>query len=215
MATDSQKTSSDKFNFVFDMGGVLMKFDTRLFSNLYVDSPDDTRLIEAALYKSPSWPLLDAGVISEHTMEALARTKVPERLWKPMHKGFLEWEQHQPVLQHMNDVVVALHDAGCGCYLLSNAGVRWWRQKDRIPSMKVMDGFVVSAFEHMMKPDPLIYTTLCKRYQLDPVSCIFVDDNADNCAGAEAAGMKSYHYDGDADTFVSWAESTYNVNLKI
>lgn len=203
MAGDMTGDLSGVRNFVFDMGGVLMDFDTGLFSHLFVEDDADASLVEQALYKSPTWPLLDAGVVSEETVERLARERVPERLWGPMHRGFLEWEQHQPVRQEMNDVVVALHQAGYGCYLLSNAGTRWWRQKDRIPSMAVMDGFVVSAFERMMKPDPLIYTTLCQRYQLDPATCLFVDDNADNCRGAEWAGMRSYHHDGDAARFAA------------
>ncbi len=188
-------------NLVFDMGGVLMDFDPSIFAHLYVDSDTDARLIEDALYRGASWPLLDAGVVSESTIEYLAQCKVPERLWEPMHRGFLEWEQHQPVLQEMNDVVVRLSESGYGCYLLSNAGTRWWKQKDRIPCMRVMRGFVVSAFERMMKPDPLIYTTLCERYQLEPATCLFVDDNLDNCRGAERAGMRSYHYDGDPAKF--------------
>lgn len=188
-------------NFVFDMGGVLMDFDTKLFSHLYVDNDADAKLIEDALYASSLWPLLDAGVVTEDTVEYEARQKVPERLWEPMHHGYMEWEQHQPVLPAMNDLVVRLHDAGYGTYLLSNAGVRWWRQKDRIPAFKVMDGFIVSAFERIMKPDPLIYTALCERYQIDVTSCLFVDDNAANCRGAERAGMQSFHYDGDATHF--------------
>ena len=200
-------------NLVFDMGGVLMDFDTSIFSALYTDDEEDARLIEDALYRSPSWPLLDAGVISEDTMEELARTHLPERLWEPMRRGFAEWEQHQPPLQPMNDVVVALHEAGCGCYLLSNAGTRWWLQKDRIPAMPVMDGFVVSAFERLMKPDPAIYRTLCERYRLDPASCVFVDDNADNCHGAERAGMRSYHYDGDAARFAAWCRDGLGIAI--
>lgn len=188
-------------NFVFDMGGVLMDFDPRHFSHLYVEDDADARLIEQALYRSPLWPLLDAGVVSESTVERKARHDVPERLWEPMHRGFVEWEQHQVPLDAMNAVVRRLHHAGYGCYLLSNAGTRWWKVKGRIPSMDVMDGFVVSAFERIMKPDPLIYQVLCERYALRPKDCLFVDDNADNCEGARVAGMQAWHYDGDAAAF--------------
>ena len=84
--------------------------------------------------------------------------------------------------------------AGYGCYVLSNAGTRFWRQKDRIPSFPLMDGWVVSAFERIMKPDPAIYLVLCERYGLNPASCLFVDDNADNVAGARVAGMQAHQF---------------------
>ena len=61
-----------------------------------------------------------------------------------------------------------------------------------------MKGRVVSAEEKLMKPDPAIYELLCRRYGLVPAECLFVDDNADNCRGAEVAGMRSFHFTGDA-----------------
>lgn len=200
-------------NFVFDMGGVLMDFDPAFFAHLFVDSDSDTHLIEQALYRNPAWALLDAGAISDATMEQIAAEQLPERLHATLHKGFAEWEQHQLVLQPMNDIVCQLHDAGFGCYLLSNAGVRWWRVKERIPAMRAMDGFVISAFERLMKPDPLIYTTLCTRYHLDPSTCEFIDDNKSNCIGAERAGMKGYHYNGDPDAFVAHLRDAYGISL--
>ncbi|MCC6103144.1 MAG: HAD family phosphatase [Olegusella sp.] len=199
-------------NVVFDMGGVLMDFDTHLFSHLFVSNDDDASLIEKALYANPSWPLLDAGVISEPTMERMARHRLPQRLWEPMHRGFAEWQEHQPTLPAMNDQVRRLHDAGYGCYLLSNAGIRWWKMKERIPSFPYMDGFMVSAFERLMKPDPMIYQALCARYQLNAKSCLFVDDNIDNCQGAEAAGMQALLYKGDATGFERSVKNVYGLS---
>ena len=194
-------------NFVFDMGGVLMDFDAARLASRGVDSPEDAELIRRALYASPSWALLDAGAISESTMEEIAMARLPERLWEAMLDGFSDWERHVPAFPEMNEEVARLHEQRYGCYLLSNAGTRWWRMKEYIPAMAVMDGFVVSAFERVMKPDPMIYTILCERYRIDPTTCVFVDDNADNCRGAERCGMRSYHYDGDARSFASWAEA--------
>lgn len=48
-----------------------------------------------------------------------------------------------------------------------------------------------------MKPDPAIFTLLCDRYELDPATCVFVDDNLDNCEGARIAGMHPFHFSGD------------------
>ena len=44
--------------------------------------------------------------------------------------------------------------------------------------------------------DEAFVRALCERYGLDPASCLFVDDSADNCTGAEAAGMRSLHFTG-------------------
>ena len=55
-----------------------------------------------------------------------------------------------------------------------------------------MDGWLVSSFVRLMKPDPRIYHMLAGEYGLDPARCLFVDDNADNVRGARAAGMHAH-----------------------
>lgn len=179
-------------NFVFDMGQVLLGFDGREYASAYARSDEDAALLDAALFSSPTWSLLDAGVVTEATMERVARSSLPERLWPTLHECFADWDCHQRVIPGTNELVVRLHETGHGCYLLSNAGVRWWRQKDRITSFDAMDGWVVSAWEKLMKPDPLIYLTLCERFRLTPEECLFVDDNPDNVRGAEVIGMQGH-----------------------
>lgn len=68
-----------------------------------------------------------------------------------------------------------------------------------MPAMSVVDGWVASAFERIMKPDPAIFRALCERYDLVPSQCLFVDDSLDNCVGAEVAGMRSFHFTGNVD----------------
>ena len=81
--------------------------------------------------------------------------------------------------------------------MLSNASTRIHEQLDQAPVAAFADGVVVSALERIMKPDPAIFSLLCERYGLEPATCIFVDDNLDNCAGAAAAGMRPFHFTGD------------------
>lgn len=183
-------------NIVFDVGGVLLRFDGFLFARRYAQDDADARLLDAALFSSPSWSLLDAGTISETTMERVAADTLPERLRPVLHECFADWHNHLPVIAGTNELAVRLHEAGYGCYILSNAGTRFWRQKDRIPSLPCMDGWIASAFERLMKPDPAIYLTLCERYGLRPEECLFVDDSAANVRGAEVAGMRAHLFAG-------------------
>ena len=91
-----------------------------------------------------------------------------------------------------------LKQQGFHLYLLSNASIEIDRQLAHCPAYPLMSGRVVSGFERLMKPDPAIYQLLCERYNLDPATCLFVDDNANNCEGARVAGMAAYCFDGDA-----------------
>ena len=182
-------------NVIFDMGNVLLRFDGMLFSRIFTKNEDDARLLDEALFANPSWALLDAGVIDEDTMERIAQTRLPERLHTALHSALAEWDLNQPPIPGTNELARRLHEAGRGIYLLSNAGLRFERACTRIPCWSLMDGWVVSAFERLMKPDPSIYLLLCDRYGLEPSSCLFVDDNEDNVIGARAAGLAAYLFD--------------------
>ncbi len=52
----------------------------------------------------------------------------------------------------------------------------------------------VSAEFKVRKPDPLIYKRICAKYGYAPRNSAFVDDKAENVAGAEAAGLSGHVY---------------------
>ena len=186
-------------NVVFDMGGVLMNFDGRYFASRFAENDSDAEAIDEALFSSGSpWALLDAGVIGEPTMERMAKSRLPERLHPTLHECFAHWHEYSDPFPAANALVKRLKDEGFGVYLLSNAGLRFTEQSKNMTAFPLMDGWVVSAFERVMKPDPAIYELLCARYELAPERCLFVDDNADNVRGAKVAGMQGFHYVGDA-----------------
>ncbi|MCI1665509.1 MAG: HAD family phosphatase [Atopobiaceae bacterium] len=190
-------------NVVFDMGNVLLRWDPPFFSRLFTDDEADAELIRLALFDAPEWPLLDAGAISEDTMERIGELRLPEserdRLSPTLRRTFAEWDLHQQRIPETNALVERLHAEGTGCYLLTNAGMRFSRQRGNIPCADVMDGIVVSACERLMKPDPAIYLLLCERYGITPESCLFVDDGPRNVDGAMRAGMRGFVFDGDVD----------------
>lgn len=185
-------------NIVFDMGNVLMTFDGPAFSSCFTDTPRDAELLYRALFGRAEWALLDAGAIDHETMRRIAEAHLPERLHPNLHACLEGWPERSEPLGEVCDLVVRLKRQGYGLYLLSNASTRIDLQLAGCPVYPLMDGRIVSGYERIMKPDPAIYRLLCARYGLEPASCLFVDDNADNCAGARVAGMAAFHFTGDA-----------------
>ena len=184
-------------NIVFDMGNVLMRFDGPYFSRCFTDTPADADALNAALFGSPLWTLLDSGTISHETMARYAHDHLPERLHPALEACIAHWPEKSEPIAATNDLAIRLKREGWGVYVLSNASTRIMEQLSHAPVMPFLDGYVVSAQERIMKPDPAIYQLLCERYDLDPASCVCVDDNADNCVGARVAGMHAYHFTGD------------------
>lgn len=185
-------------NIVFDMGNVLMTFDGPAFARHFTDTPQDAELLYSALFGRAEWALLDAGAIDHGTMRRIAEAHLPERLHPNLYACLEGWPERSEPLKEVCDLVVRLKHHGYGLYLLSNASTRIDLQLAGCPVYPLMDGRVVSGYERIMKPDPAIYRLLCARYGIEPATCLFVDDNADNCAGARVAGMTSFHFTGDA-----------------
>lgn len=184
-------------NVVLDMGNVLMKFDGPYFSSLYTDTTEDAALLNDALFGSTMWSLLDSGTISHETMSRYARAHLPARLHPNLAECVAHWPERSDPIEPVNDLAIRLKGEGYGIYLLSNANTRIIEQLGHAPVLPFLDGYVVSAQERLMKPDPAIFRLLCDRFELDPAECLFVDDNADNCEGARVAGMHAFHFTGD------------------
>lgn len=71
--------------------------------------------------------------------------------------------------------------------------------KDVYPIFKLLDGMVVSAEEHCIKPSPRIYQILLDRFGLNACDCVFIDDRQPNVDGADAVGMTGILFTGAQD----------------
>lgn len=60
---------------------------------------------------------------------------------------------------------------------------------------QLFDAVVLSGEEMVTKPSPVIFELAAERLGVSPGECLMIDDRADNCAGADAAGMQSVQYE--------------------
>lgn len=125
--------------------------------------------------------------IAERTGRSWTVSQV-HRLWALDYTGWFE------VDPEVLDLVEELHDAGTRLALLSNAGFDFGDPYRRSPMGSLFETVVVSAEEHVLKPDPSVYRTTCDRLGIVPSQMVFVDNRAENAAGAEAIGAIGHHY---------------------
>lgn len=100
---------------------------------------------------------------------------------------------------HLNEPLVTLiHEQLKEKYrigLLSNIGREWIHDFfSRHQLHEMFDEVVLSGEEGVSKPNPVIYELMASRLGLATGDCLMIDDIADNCEGAEIAGMQSIHY---------------------
>jgi FMN phosphatase YigB (HAD superfamily) len=183
-------------NIVFDMGGVLLDFNGPLFSR--ASSPQTRRTPQHSTRRSSRVPrgrCSTQAPLARDTIERMAQARLPERLWPNLHECMLHWHEHLPVIAETNALVERLHAAGYGCYVLSNAGTRFMETEgphSLLPPYGRLGGLGVRAHHETRSSN--LPGALRDDYGLDPASCLFVDDNADNVAGARVAGMQAHQF---------------------
>jgi 2-haloacid dehalogenase len=185
---------------VFDVGNVLYSWEPRF---LYERLIDDDRALDAFLRDvvTPEWHFQhDAGrPFAETSAELSAQFPGHAELiaqWGPRFNDSVG-----PPIPGMLELVAEIDAAGVPLYAITNFSGEFWGPF-RTREAAVFDRFrdvVVSGDEKMMKPDLAIYALALQRFGLTGPDAIFIDDRAENVAGAEAAGMRG-HLFRDAET---------------
>lgn len=190
-------------NIVFDMGKVLLDYDSERVCRHFIKDEAERKKVETAVFISPEWILMDMGVLSDED----GLTRMVKRLdtdhEKEMARICLEhwheycmWEK-----DGMADLVKELKADGYGIYLCSNASTRLLScYRDVIPGIEYFDGVLFSAEVKCMKPQKEMYVHLFERFDLKPEECFFIDDLQMNIDGARDCGMDGYCFaDGDVE----------------
>jgi 2-haloacid dehalogenase len=180
---------------IFDVGHVLYDWNPRV---LYERLFDDEAALDAFLrdVATREWHFQhDAGrPFAETSAELSARH--PEHadmiaLWGPRFS-----DQIPGPMPGMVALVDELHEAGVPLFAITNFSGEFFAPF-RAREAKMFDRFrdiVVSGDERMVKPDPAIFRLALDRFGLAADEAFFVDDNADNVAGAEHVGIRSHHF---------------------
>lgn len=81
-------------NIVFDMGKVLIYYESMRACRHFIDNEADQKAVCAAVFDSPEWVLLDMGVISEEEGFRKMCTRLPERLHEAAKQCFDNWNKY-------------------------------------------------------------------------------------------------------------------------
>ncbi|MEX0659622.1 MAG: HAD family phosphatase [Egibacteraceae bacterium] len=81
-------------------------------------------------------------------------------------------------------------------YTASNYPVWVEELAQRFAFADCFDGVYASHHLGVRKPAPEFFDRLLARIGHDPGDCLFVDDRAENCVAAQAAGIRAHRFDG-------------------
>ena len=177
-------------NIIFDFGNVLVKWKPeRVYSEYFGDEARVWWFLRHVA--DTDWRLrIDAGE-SQDACIAEQQQKFPEyaeaiALYRDRWREMLTGE-----MPGMREVLTALIDSpDWEVYGLTNWSMETFPEARRhFAILQMIDRYVVSGAEGLVKPDHRLFQRLLDRYGLKAEECTFVDDNAVNVEAAREMGM--------------------------
>lgn len=183
-------------NIIFDFGAVLVDWNPRYLFVPYFGDADKAEWFLTKICPYEWNAQCDAGrPIKDITEERVAEFPAWE---KEIRMYFDRWvDMMGGPIPGMEALVREYKQRGYGVWGLTNWSAETFPLvRDDYPVFKLLDGYVVSGEEKLLKPDARLYRVLLDRYGLKAEECVFIDDNPNNTAGAEAVGIKGIVFQG-------------------
>lgn len=200
-------------NIIFDFGRVIVDFDETKMTRVYIKDEALVPLVRDVIFDRLYWDPLDIGGITDGELKASAAERLPKEILPEALAVYDHWIDHLDPLPGIEEAILAARARVKGLYLLSNISEKFANEYESNPVMKRVlspfDGLVFSGPLRLIKPDARIFHYLLDTYGLNADECLFIDDSPKNIAGAEAVGIHTYLFDGDAYKLKKYIEENF------
>jgi 2-haloacid dehalogenase len=185
-----------RFNtIVFDLGGVLIDWNPDYVYRTIFDKEEEMKWFYNNICTADWNEEQDAGRGLREATELLVK-QFPEHennirayydRWEEMLRGPIE--ESVEILRYLR------HNTNLRLYALTN----WSHETfpvalQRYDFLHWFDGRIVSGEERTRKPYKEIYQLLIDRFQINPVTCVYTDDNSRNLIPAADLGFHTIHF---------------------
>ena len=179
-------------NVIFYVGKVLMEYDPEGYlKRLGFDEKTQQAVNEAMFQNHLCWEESDRGTMTpaELLEGFVANNPAYEKEIRKAHRmvgGTIE------LMPYTVEWVKNLKSRGYRLYILSNYAEYTYEQTEhKMKFLPYMDGTVFSYRCKLLKPEKEIYEYICKKYNLIPAECVFLDDREENTKAARSFGMQA------------------------
>ena len=174
-------------NIVFDLGNVLVKFDSNeLIYSFFNEKQEEVK----SFYFDSLWDEYDQGLYSVEEMIEKGVKQFPE-LELSIKKLMYHWTEFVIPLKDNVAYIKDLRRFGYKVYILSNIPEDDTKYLRSLGVFDNIDGGVFSYEYKKIKPDPEIFHILLKKYNLKASECLLLDDRKDNVVAACNLGFET------------------------
>lgn len=185
---------------IFDLGGVLIDWNPDYVYRTIFEDEKKMNDFYAEICTSEWNEEQDGGrSLKDATEELVARFPDHEEnirayygRWEEMLKGPIE--ETVEVLKEVKE------KGKVRLYALTNWSAETFPiALNRFEFLHWFDGRLVSGEERMRKPFPEIYQLLVRRFNIDPRTAVYIDDNDRNLSAPKEMGIETIHFSNASD----------------
>ena len=187
-------------NIIFDIGNVILNFNINRVLNEFTDNIDEQKFIKENIIKSPEWlgnALIDTGYLTREAAIKIVQDRTDHRNDKIIAQFWNNYNNFAKIDERVLELIKNLKTKNYKIYLLSNINPYTHELVKKSGLFEIVDGYVLSYKEHMIKPYKSIYNTLLERYSLKPEESVFIDDNEKNINTGKSLGIISKKVEPD------------------
>ena len=187
-------------NIIFDIGNVILNFNINRVLNEFTDNIDEQKFIKENIIKSPDWlgnALIDTGYLTREAAIKIVQDRTDHSNDKIIAQFWNNYNNFAKIDERVLELIKNLKTKNYKIYLLSNINPYTHELVKKSGLFEIVDGYVLSYKEHMIKPYKSIYNTLLERYSLKPEESVFIDDNEKNINTGKSLGIISKKVEPD------------------
>ena len=167
-------------NIIFDLGNVIINYDQQAIINRFAKDNEEKEYLMEENFKALEWKRIDLGEIDNDEAVEIINQRHNNKYKELTTDFWHNWYKLQNINEDIVGIAKELKHKGYSIYVLSNMANATYDFFKNHDFFKLCDGIVISAQEHLKKPDERIFKTLLDRYNLIAEECLFIDDDDTN-----------------------------------
>ena len=179
-------------NIIFDLGNVIISFNQNKIISNFTQKQEEIKYICDEIFHAPEWELMDLGNITNDEAIEIINKRNGYKYQKLTENFLHEWYKKRLFNNDVIKIAKDLSKKGYKLFVLSNMANSTYEYLRKYEFFSLCSGIIISAYEHVIKPDEKIYRILLERYNLNAEECFFIDDREENIIAGEKIGIKGH-----------------------
>ena len=180
-------------NLVFDLGNVLIEWNSEKILTYFEPEKERRQVLRQAIFESGVWHQTDKGELSLKEACEEVLTQLDASYHSAIKNIFYHWYEVVYVYSDLQERIRLWVAQDYRIYILSTTCEIFYHieKAGLLPIYPLLSGYILSSEVGVVKPEAEIYQKLLKKYNLNPVESVFIDDIQANLDTAAEMGFET------------------------